>query len=1457
MYLQWEYDDEAQRAIHRRDWEISSPSPVILDEGEDFEIQQLERIQTESRRTIGLEGIATEGSTVDFDERWSDDAVEFRSALLETLVSLTTAEAQAQDVLIHQPVFDGEIGAYSVRGMADFLRLESTGDGVEATVFEVKSSSEQKVHHRYQATIYAMLLEDVASTDDDISLTEVGARIVTPENSVDPDIGSVEGFNTTPYRTKLELKLAAGGSFDQTLLETEYDQTTNRIAQRCSVCEYEELCMTRAVENQGLELLGLQAGTQEQLNQLGIQTIEDFATLFDQLGDEASHTNYAALEPHDEAFVRRVRQETDISNLQKRTQIAYRFLSELDDAHGRDGPDFYPNHLQGTGYNLPADEHGVTGTDWDNQSGIDYPSGSLIRVYIYVQQDFAQNRISLLSGYVENSLTGTSEQITELPNRIPDSRRDKDAEETRLIGEFFERLTRSIRAVAPEWEGTDPDGGSTLRLGDDYGFIHIYLYTDKQREALMQAIRRHPTADWRQPLRTLLGLRAGIDQEMVSILQDDFRQRWALRFPGLGTIQTGAQFKPYQGEWFDWRAEREDGSVAPLHEIFKSDLFDSAVRHGPLDGAPTLDHSSRELLWTPEDKRLARWVYPTRNREASQLPIAYIWGVFDKLNPERSTDPDRLKNFLYRSAENEEEITKEDVRLIAEKFSQVTQHIERSLWNKSRYISKDPIDLASLSEFSFDQRTLGEACIEYQQLEYHTHKTSLESYYAQPVEERIDAGSSIAFECTQVDEEQGVIEGRLLVSDLSIYDPGADAGLIGGPLSVTGGDFMIMTKLTAGGTRPEDVYRDDPRNIKHSPTVIVSDVDESTGVVRIESPFKDGWPRGNDAYTVWHKGWGTDDEADEDGFTVHISEGDRFIVDPGVDQITQARAYEALERAVDTPVRRWLRQIYQGNREQISVRGWDESTVETYIDRMTESDGFTRPNAGQRSFINDTKNGIITLQGPPGTGKTQYTVAPAVLGRVFASAKNDEGMLGVVSAVSHSAVDEALEAILDLQDSCVADDNLSLYRICSTNRQGISHPLVTNVYYSDDRSAETLKELYNSHIRPDADPEERAIYFGPPVSIRSCLNKMLRLVDDAPHDNVAEMMENGSSPVFDLGVIDEASMIDLPLCFLLGSFIRDTGQLLLVGDHRQMQPIQRHEWEDEDREPIEENVPFLSALDFLRYLRGEEGADIEYLPTDPPELPDPDRALPVHRLRETHRLPPESAQMHTDLFYEQDGITLESAGADQDLPQVGGSVGEILDTTNRITLIVHDESHSQKSNPVEQAIITDLLQPLDEIDPAEGITAGVVVPFRAQRRDVTGLLPEDVQVDTVERFQGGERDVMVLSMTASDRGYISQISEFLLDPRRFNVGASRMKRKLVVLASVGIFEESSNDIDQFEKQESWVNFYDALGGLSGTGDEYDLQELITSETWKRFIAEAEDVRDPTVRVFSGYPFDEV
>jgi hypothetical protein len=78
-------------------------------------------------------------------------------------------------------------------------------------------------------------------------------------------------------------------------------------------------------------------------------------------------------------------------------------------------------------------------------------------------------------------------------------------------------------------------------------------------------------------------------------------------------------------------------------------------------------------------------------------------------------------------------------------------------------------------------------------------------------------------------------------------------------------------------------------------------------------------------------------------------------------------------------------------------------------------------------------------------------------------------------------------------------------------------------------------------------------------------------------------------------------------------------------------------------------------------------------------------------------------------------------------------------------------------------------------------------------------------VDTVERFQGGERTVILVSATESDRAYLLAASEFLLDPRRLTVALSRAKRKMVLVASRNIFSLFSPDEETFANALLWKN----------------------------------------------------
>jgi DNA replication ATP-dependent helicase Dna2 len=82
---------------------------------------------------------------------------------------------------------------------------------------------------------------------------------------------------------------------------------------------------------------------------------------------------------------------------------------------------------------------------------------------------------------------------------------------------------------------------------------------------------------------------------------------------------------------------------------------------------------------------------------------------------------------------------------------------------------------------------------------------------------------------------------------------------------------------------------------------------------------------------------------------------------------------------------------------------------------------------------------------------------------------------------------------------------------------------------------------------------------------------------------------------------------------------------------------------------------------------------------------------------------------------------------------------------------------------------------------------GVVAPFRATVAAVRRLLeavPEAAgcTVDTVDRFQGGQREAMIVCLGLSGIGY--RTHAFVDDPRRLNVAFTRARAKLVVIGDL-------------------------------------------------------------------------
>jgi uncharacterized protein len=101
--------------------------------------------------------------------------------------------------------------------------------------------------------------------------------------------------------------------------------------------------------------------------------------------------------------------------------------------------------------------------------------------------------------------------------------------------------------------------------------------------------------------------------------------------------------------------------------------------------------------------------------------------------------------------------------------------------------------------------------------------------------------------------------------------------------------------------------------------------------------------------------------------------------------------------------------------------------------------------------------------------------------------------------------------------------------------------------------------------------------------------------------------------------------------------------------------------------------------------------------------------------------------------------------------------------------------------------VTRLLQETDVI---------VVAPYNAQVNALREALPAGVRVGTVDRFQGQEAPVCLVSMTASSVEEIPRGMEFLFSLNRINVAVSRAKGLALVFGAPRLREAKCETIEQ-------------------------------------------------------------
>ena len=130
-------------------------------------------------------------------------------------------------------------------------------------------------------------------------------------------------------------------------------------------------------------------------------------------------------------------------------------------------------------------------------------------------------------------------------------------------------------------------------------------------------------------------------------------------------------------------------------------------------------------------------------------------------------------------------------------------------------------------------------------------------------------------------------------------------------------------------------------------------------------------------------------------------------------------------------------------------------------------------------------------------------------------------------------------------------------------------------------------------------------------------------------------------------------------------------------------------------------------------------------------------------------------------------------------------------------------SGNAKMNTYEAKTVASIMEDLMTLYQENGLsiqqdTFGVITPYRAQIAcikntfDELGIKHDRISVDTVERYQGGARDVIIISLCTNDAFQLDSIislNEEGID-RKLNVALTRARKQLIILGNQDILSKN-------------------------------------------------------------------